>query len=117
MIPLMLLAFKIKNEHFALCTANISKILDKGNYDLMSGSFLYPVMKIFKIQKRAGKLVVQEVNFTEEGKENKFKKLDSAMKTWGDNSNMLYGTPRQIVNFMEKGKFKLADEILLEKAK
>ena len=117
MIPFMVLAFKVEKDTFALCAANIAQLLDKGKYDLMSGGFLYPVMKIFKVTQRDKNLVVQEVIFTEKGKENKLKKLDPAMKMWGENSNMLYGKPRDIVEFIKKGKFKLSEEIVLEPAK
>jgi hypothetical protein len=81
----------------------------------MSGGLLYPVMKLFKVQKAGDTLKIQEVIFTKKEGKDKVVKLDPAMKMWGSNSNTIYGSSTEIINFLQKGKYRLSKEIIFQK--
>jgi hypothetical protein len=117
MIPMKLITFKVKEDKYVLFSADIGKMVKQGNYSPVSNGFLYPVMKIFKItQPDQNKLSYQEVIFTKKEGKDKIVKLDSAMKMWGDNSNMIYGTSTEIINYLQKGKYQLSKKNTVSKS-
>ena len=116
LIPMRMLAFQIKENKYVLFVADIEKIVKRSDYSAFSTLFLYPVMKIFKVnQPEQNKLSYQEVIFTKKVGKNKVVKLDSAMKMWGDNSNMLYGTSTEIISYLENGKYQLSEKSTVSK--
>ena len=116
LIPMKLIAFQVKEYKYLLFVADIEKILGKDNYSGVSFVFLYPVIKLFKVtQTEPEKLSYQEVIFTKKVGKGKVVKLDSSMKMWGDNSNMLYGTSTEIISYLQNGKYSLSDRNVLTK--
>ena len=84
LIPMKVIAFKVKEDKYVLFTADIGKMIKQGDYSPVSNGFLYPVMKIFKVsQPEQNKLSYQEVIFTKKVGKDKVVKLDSSMKMWG----------------------------------
>ena len=116
LIPMKLIAFQVKEYKYLLFVADIEKILEKDNYSGVSFVFLYPVMKLFKVtQMKPEKLSYQEVIFTKKVGKGEVVKLDPAMKMWGDNSNMLYGTSTEIISYLENGKYQLSEKSTVSK--
>jgi len=116
LIPVKMIVFQVKEDKYILFVADIGKMVKQGNYSNISNGFLYPVMKIFKItQMEPNKLSFQEVIFTKKIDKNKTVKLDAAMKMWGENSNMIYGTSTDIISYLQKGKYSLSDKNILTK--
>lgn len=115
MIPVKSLVLAVGKDKYALFVADTGKLIKQGNYSPMSGGLLYPVMKLFKVQKAGDTLKIQEVIFTKKEGKDKVVKLDPAMKMWGSNSNTIYGSSTEIINFLQKGKYRLSKEIIFQK--
>ena len=116
LIPMKVIAFKVKEDKYVLFTADIGKIIKQGDYSPISNGFLYPVMKIFKVnQPEQNKLSYREVIFTKKVGKGKVVKLDSAMKMWGENSNMIYATSTEIISYLENGKYQLSEKSTVSK--
>jgi hypothetical protein len=117
MIPMKVCILAIKENKYVIFMADMEKIMKNGGYSDLSNGFLYPVMKIFKItQPGPDKLALQEVIFTKKVDKEKVVALDSKMKMWGENSNVIYGTSSEIVSYLEAGKYELSKETVLTKA-
>lgn len=117
LIPMKVIAFKVKEDKYVLFTADIGKMIKQGDYSPVSNGFLYPVMKIFKVnQPEQNKLSYQEVIFTRKVGKDKVVKLDSAMKMWGENSNMIYATSTEIISYLENGKYQLSEKSTVTKS-
>lgn len=115
-IPMILIPLQVKEDKYVLLLADIGEMMKKGDYSPVSNGFLYPVMKIFKVsQPEPGKLSYQEVIFTKKEGKDKIVKLDTSMKMWGDNSNMLYGTSSEIFSYLEDGKYQLSEKSTVTK--
>lgn len=118
LIPLNIIIFQEKENKYAACYADVDELVKQGDYYFISNFLLYPVMKLYKIAELENKqLSVQEVIFTQKSeKDNKeiFTKLDPSMKTIGD-TNMLYGTPNEILGYLRTGKYQLSPATILKK--
>ena len=115
MIPVKSIALAVKKDKYALFVADTGTLIKQGNYSPMSGGLLYPVMKLFKLETVGNTLKVQEVIFTKKEGKDKVVKLDPAMKMWGSNSNTIYGSSTEIINFLQEGKYRLSKEIIFKK--
>jgi hypothetical protein len=115
MIPVKSLVLAVGKDKYALFVADTGKLIKQGNYSPMSGGLLYPVIKLFKVQTAGDTLKIQEVIFTKKEGKDKVVKLDPAMKMWGSNSNTIYGSSTEIINFLQKGKYRLSKEIIFQK--
>ncbi|MFA7184054.1 MAG: hypothetical protein WC082_04135 [Victivallales bacterium] len=117
LIPIKLFVLAAKSGEFVIFLADTGKLFKDNNYNPLSGGFLYPVTKIFKLTRSGpGKLSLQEVIFTKKLGKDKLVTLSSDMKMWGENSNMIYGTSSEVVAYLEAGKYELSKETVLTKA-
>ena len=118
LVPLNIIIFQEKESKYVACFPDIDELVKKGDYYFISNFLLYPIVKLYKITEQGNKqLSVQEVIFTQKSKkDNKetFAKLDPAMKIIG-NTNMLYGTPNEILGYLRAGKYQLSPATILTK--